>query len=127
MQRLPSQEKTNSSPTMKVSGQSLSKLLHKKVVETTEKDVIQLLNDFDLDAGEILSWLHGNAETDVLFPKHERDMLHPMVLVFLFPSSFRKPMISLLTSIQLKSISGWQNHQKSSIVIIAMKSCHLSK
>ena len=127
MQRPPSQEKTNSSPTMKVSGQSLSKLLHKKVVETTEKDVIQLLNDFDLDAGEILSWLHGNAETDVLFPKHERDKLHPMVFVFLFPSSYRKPMISLLTSIQLKSISGWQNHQKSSIVIIAMKSCHLSK
>ena len=70
---------------MKVSGQSLSKLLHKKVVETPEMDVVQLLNDYDLDASEILSWLHGNAETDVLTPKHERNQLHPKVHI-LFPS-----------------------------------------
>ena len=126
MQRLPSQEKTTS-PTMKVSGQSLSKLLHKKVVDTPEKDVIQLLNDYDLDAGEILSWLHGNAETEVLFPKHERDQLHPKVRIFPFPLSHRKWMMSLSTSIQLKLISGWRNRRKSSIVIIAMNNCHSSK
>ena len=81
MERLPSKGNGNSSPTMKVSGQSLSKLLHKKVVETPERDVIQLLNDYDLDAGEILSWLHGSAETDVLFPKHERNQFHQNVFV----------------------------------------------
>lgn len=44
-------------------------LLRKKVVASPEKPIEERLNDFDLDANEILSWLHGTAGTEALFPK----------------------------------------------------------
>lgn len=61
------------SSNMKVFGQSLTQLLSRKKVDESKSDVVQLLNDYDLDAGEILSWLKGTSDSDVLIPRHERE------------------------------------------------------
>lgn len=52
-----------------IPGKSMHSLLRKKVVTSPEKPIEERLNDFDLDANEILSWLHGTAGTEALFPK----------------------------------------------------------
>ena len=54
---------------MFIPGKSMHSLLRKKVVTSPEKPIEERLNDFDLDANEILSWLHGTAGTEALFPK----------------------------------------------------------
>lgn len=73
MQSQGSQDVSIPSSNMKVSGHSLTQLLSKKKVDDSKTDVVQLLNDYDLDAGEILSWLRGTSDSDVLIPKHERE------------------------------------------------------
>ena len=52
-----------------IPGKSMHSLLRKKVVTSPEKPIEERLNDFDLDANESLSWLHGTAGTEALFPK----------------------------------------------------------
>ena len=52
-----------------IPGKSMHSLLRKKVVASPEKPIEERLTDFDLDANEILSWLHGTAGTEALFPK----------------------------------------------------------
>ena len=52
-----------------IPGKSMHSLLRKKVVASPEKPIEERLNDFDLDANEILSWLQGTAGTEALFPK----------------------------------------------------------
>ena len=54
-----------------IPGKSMPSLLRKKVVTSPEKTIEERLNDFDLDANEILSWLHGTAGTEALFPKQK--------------------------------------------------------
>lgn len=57
-----------------IPGKSMHSLLRKKVVTSPEKPIEERLNDFDLDANEILSWLHGTAGTEALFSKPKPEM-----------------------------------------------------